>query len=176
VARIMRPSHAIVALFVVLCVCPVAAEDGEVKWEDSHTTTRLWQAISSGDQDGLQAILDEDAGNAMVRAGDGRGPLFWAYEYKNTDAISLLEEKGADNTAKDADGKMPTEVDKTGEMTEFMKQKLAEEAIVAAQLAEQQAAAAAAAAAAEDEEDDYEDDDEDDDEEDDEEETGDKEL
>ena len=93
-------------LVLVLCVSHTIAAD-EPKWEDSETTTKFWQAISSGDMEALKTICDEDENNAKVRAADGRGPLFWAYEYKNEDAIALLEEKGADKTAKDADGKTP---------------------------------------------------------------------
>ena len=37
------------------------------------------------------------------RAADGRGPLFWATEYKQEEMIALLKEAGADENAKDAD-------------------------------------------------------------------------
>jgi hypothetical protein len=36
-------------------------------------------------------MLDEDEDIAAVRAADGRGPLFWAHEAKNDEAIELLK-------------------------------------------------------------------------------------
>ncbi len=39
----------------------------------------------------LQKMLDEDEDISAVRAADGRGPLFWAHEAKNDDAIELLK-------------------------------------------------------------------------------------
>ncbi len=39
----------------------------------------------------VQKMLDEDEDISAVRAADGRGPLFWAHEAKNDDAIELLK-------------------------------------------------------------------------------------
>ena len=38
---------------------------------------------------------------------DGRGPLFWAYEYERYDMVKLLLDKGADAAAVDAKGNTP---------------------------------------------------------------------
>eukprot|EP00965_Chrysotila_dentata_P031982 1066063-Pleurochrysis_carterae.AAC.2 len=38
---------------------------------------------------------------------DARRPLFWAYEFKNMEALALLLHMGADDDAEDADGKRP---------------------------------------------------------------------
>merc|ERR1719382_1894117 len=46
---------------------------------------------------------------ALHRSGDGRGPLFWAYEFKNVDALALLIHMEADEEAEDLDGKRPRE-------------------------------------------------------------------
>jgi hypothetical protein len=115
----MFKSAALVLL--VLFVAPVVSEDAV--WADSETTTKLWQAISSADMEKLKSILDEDETAATARASDGRGPLFWAYEYKNDEAIALLKEAGADENSKDADGKTCTQLENAGEATEFMKAK-----------------------------------------------------
>ena len=128
-----------ICLFVLLATAaPVLAEEG---WADTETTTKLWEAISAGDMEKLKGILDEDDNAATARAADGRGPLFWATEYKQEEMIALLKEAGADENAKDADGKTAADIQKAGEMTEFMKKKRAEEAAAAQKLAEQQAAA-----------------------------------
>ena len=96
---------------------------GEEGWADTETTTKLWEAISAGDMEKLKGILDEDDNAATARAADGRGPLFWATEYKQEEMIALLKEAGADENAKDADGKTAADIQKAGEMTEFMKKK-----------------------------------------------------
>ena len=41
----------------------------------------------------------------LGRAGDGRGPLFWAYEFKNVDSLALLMHLGVEMTMEDLDGK-----------------------------------------------------------------------
>jgi ankyrin repeat protein len=38
---------------------------------------------------------------------DGRGPLFWAYEYERYDMVKLLLDKGADAAAVDVKGNTP---------------------------------------------------------------------
>ena len=37
----------------------------------------------------------------MMRAGDGRGPLFWAHEFYNQEIIDVLVHYGADRAARD---------------------------------------------------------------------------
>ena len=48
------------------------------EWADTETTTALWRAISSGDKEALETLLEADEKNAHVRAADGRGPLWCA--------------------------------------------------------------------------------------------------
>lgn len=47
-------------------------------WADTETTTKLWSLISSGDEEALQALIDEDSSVAVQRSADGRGPLWCA--------------------------------------------------------------------------------------------------
>ena len=140
------------SLISVLCLAIVAvvASAEDVAWEDSSTTTDLWRAIASLDNDQLLQLLDADESVAHVRASDGalllccaskalpvfvfasltlaaaasrpvfassprtffsgRGPLWWAYEYGNKEAIELLYEYGADDTLFDSEGKAPKDV------------------------------------------------------------------
>ncbi len=46
----------------------------------------------------------------MFRSSDGRGALFWAYEFAHTEAIELLEKMGVDAHARDANGKTPVQI------------------------------------------------------------------
>jgi ankyrin repeat protein len=94
-----------VALF-----CNIFANAEE--WEDTETTSSLWSAISSFDTAALNSLLNADPANAFLRSKDGRGPIFWAYEFDNKEAISILEEAGADHDLEDVDGKTPKQLAK----------------------------------------------------------------
>jgi hypothetical protein len=82
-----------------------AAEDG---WEDTPALTNCWQATSSGDTDKLIDVFVQGGRHvATSRSSDGRGPLYWAYEFKMVDALALLMELEADEEAEDVEGKRP---------------------------------------------------------------------
>ena len=81
----------------------------EPEFADSPALTSVWQATSSGNTDQLINVLVQNHEFAVHRALDGRGPLFWAYEFKNVDALALLKHLGADDEAEDLDGRRPSE-------------------------------------------------------------------
>lgn len=64
-------------------------------------------------------MLAEDEDIASVRAADGRGPMWWAMEAKNDEAIEILKAAGADENWQDADGKTCRDFTH-GQMTEYM--------------------------------------------------------
>ena len=97
-------------LSLLLAVLTPTTFAEEAAWEDTDMTTNLWRAIASLDNDQLLQLLDADENVAHVRASDGRGPLWWAMEYGNKEAIELLYEYGADDTLKDSEGKGPKDV------------------------------------------------------------------
>merc|ERR1712046_142400 len=79
-------------------------------WKNSHATTRLWEEISQGDLDGLNAMIKANPRVVHARAEDGRGPLFWAYEYGRPQIVKILETAGVDKTVKDKDGMTPPDM------------------------------------------------------------------
>lgn len=87
-----------------------AALSQEVEWEDTDVTSMIWSAISKHDTPTLMQILDSDSDNAFVRAADGRGPMFWAYEFGHQEAILLLQDLGVKNDLEDATGKTPIQL------------------------------------------------------------------
>eukprot|EP00808_Paulinella_micropora_P012999 g57502.t1 len=98
-----------VVLLGLLALSVVAADelgdDEAFEWRDTEITTMLWRIISSHDDiSALEALIQQDPRVVKVRSADGRGPLFWAYEYGHTEAVSLLESLGADTEAKDKFG------------------------------------------------------------------------
>lgn len=79
-------------------------------WENTETTTRLWQLINDGDIDELQTWFQHVPAAAYARSSDGRGPMFWAFEQKNQDIVKLLMSVGVKTTDKDKDGKIPRDM------------------------------------------------------------------
>jgi ankyrin repeat protein len=80
---------------------------------------RLYHLITKNENQELQTVLDEDNSRAALRAADGRGPLFWAHEANNDEAIEMLKKAGASEDWQDADGKTCTNFEH-GQMTEYM--------------------------------------------------------
>jgi len=120
---------ALVAIIALLVSSLVLAENKGTKtetWADSPTTTNMWQLISSGDLDELKKVLESNPEYASVRASDGRGPLFWAYEYGRKEIIDELVKAGASEEERDADGKTPKEITSVGP-TSFQQQQQAQQ-------------------------------------------------
>ncbi len=81
----------------------VQAEDRST-WVDTETTTALWTFCSLRDISSLTRIINEMPEAVHARSADGRGALFWAYEFGFTEGIELLEGMGADPNAQDSVG------------------------------------------------------------------------
>lgn len=64
----------------------------------------------------LGAIADDPC-YAKMRAGDGRGPIFWAHEFYNQKMIDALVAAGADLNARDKGGKTPAQMPRAPPMT-----------------------------------------------------------
>merc|ERR1719337_601908 len=81
----------------------------------------MWQATSDGSIDAFISRLIENREYGQHRSADGRGPLFWAYEFKNVDTLALLMHLGVDVDQQDVEGKAPKEFFPDGDaaMAEF---------------------------------------------------------
>ena len=55
----------------------------------------MWAIIDGGDMEELAKAIDADKDLVYLRSEDGRGPLFWAYEYERYDMVKLLLDNGA---------------------------------------------------------------------------------
>eukprot|EP00299_Pterocystis_sp_00344_P015473 c772_g1_i1.p1 GENE.c772_g1_i1~~c772_g1_i1.p1 ORF type:complete len:215 (-),score=64.10 c772_g1_i1:42-686(-) len=107
--------------FLLLSFALVGTVFAAVEWKDSPLLTRMWQEIAGGRYNGLLDILLNAPDAASHRASDGRGPVFWAYEFKNEDALALLLAFQAPEDGADAGGKLPTQTFKgsAAELAEF---------------------------------------------------------
>jgi hypothetical protein len=79
-------------------------------WADTDATTHIWHMIHRGDYEGLSRLLEQDEDVVRYRSRDGRGALWWAYEFGHDDMVDLLVAHGADQEEKDAGGKRPLEM------------------------------------------------------------------
>lgn len=70
----------------------------------------MWSAASRRDTRTLKAIIESDPTAAFARSADGRGPLFWAYEFGHQEAIDFLESLGVDQEEEDSTGKTPVQL------------------------------------------------------------------
>ena len=105
---------AIIAMTSVVLVLAAGKGTSEDTWNNNPTTTNMWKVISDGDLTELKQMLETNPEYANVRSGDGRGPLWWAYEYGKQDIVDALIEAGAKPDERDADGKSPKEITSVG--------------------------------------------------------------
>lgn len=86
---------------------PELVERLNEKWDNNEVTTGMWELISQNDIAGLRDLLLENPAAAHVRSQDGRGPMWWAHEYKRTTIINLLKKLGVSEDRRDVDGMSP---------------------------------------------------------------------
>merc|ERR1712178_136604 len=71
------------------------------EWVDTETKTTMWTMISNSDDNGFYKFLTENPCAVHARSADGRGPLFWAYEFDRAYIVDTLKSMGADPEATD---------------------------------------------------------------------------
>ena len=85
---------------------PITCDEWKAK-EDAPEKSDVWQLCHEGNVEALRKWVEADPCLAESRAADGRGPLFWAYEFENADLVELFLANGADAAATDKDGAKP---------------------------------------------------------------------
>jgi len=93
---------------------PAPIPEEPVEWRNTEETTRLWQLANAGDLRNLANWVYHQPSIVHLRSEDGRGALFWAYEYAKWDMVDFLLERGADPEARDANGMKPEEMTPPG--------------------------------------------------------------
>eukprot|EP00584_Thalassiosira_punctigera_P022138 CAMPEP_0172552596 /NCGR_PEP_ID=MMETSP1067-20121228/46223_1 /TAXON_ID=265564 ORGANISM="Thalassiosira punctigera, Strain Tpunct2005C2" /NCGR_SAMPLE_ID=MMETSP1067 /ASSEMBLY_ACC=CAM_ASM_000444 /LENGTH=960 /DNA_ID=CAMNT_0013340615 /DNA_START=110 /DNA_END=2995 /DNA_ORIENTATION=+ len=80
------------------------------RWEDTEDTTLMWKIVNGNAVDDLERWLKADPGVAWLRSGDGRGPMWWAFESKNQDIVTILMKMGVPHSDKDKNGLTPVDL------------------------------------------------------------------
>jgi len=86
-------------------------------FHDNEIKSQAWQDIAHANVQAIRDAVADDPCYAMMRAGDGRGPLFWAHEFYNQEIIDVLVHHGADRAARDRGGKRPDQMIRAPPMT-----------------------------------------------------------
>lgn len=82
----------------------------DFSWGNTEITTIIWQLVNAGDVERFTQLLEHDSDLWRYRSADGRGALWWAYEYGQDEIVELLLAAGADADATDVDGKKPADM------------------------------------------------------------------
>merc|ERR1740139_1006570 len=88
----------------------------------------MWEATSQGNNDAIDRLLDSSTTALTARAADGRGLLFWAYEFQNTHVLAAILAHGGDVEAKTQDAGGKTAVQMCEESSECKKDELIQKA------------------------------------------------
>merc|ERR1719192_1417069 len=80
--------------------------------ENTQETTLLWTLISTSQNMQLHGFIIEHPSVLMLRSEDGRGAIWWAWEYKNAEALAILAVNGVDlhYSQTDNNGEKPYEL------------------------------------------------------------------
>ena len=79
----------------------------QVPWEDTEQTSMMFQLLEKNDLSTLNEWLETQPDAVHMRSADGRGPLFWANEFKNADAVKLLKKFKVRDDVVDKNGNAP---------------------------------------------------------------------
>lgn len=79
-------------------------------WEDSEEATLMWNMIAKNSLEELETWLSEEPKMAFLRSSDGRGPMWWAYEFRNEAVVKMLIKAGVSYKDGDKDGKTPLDM------------------------------------------------------------------
>lgn len=76
-------------------------------WADSELTSLMYDLIANDRYKELKDYIAMSPEIVHVRSEDGRGPMFWAHEFKRTKMIQVFKALGVSEERTDANGKTP---------------------------------------------------------------------
>jgi dolichyl-diphosphooligosaccharide---protein glycosyltransferase len=77
------------------------------EWMNNEMTSMMYEMIAADSFDELKEILMVNPQLAHIRSEDGRGPMWWAHEFKRPKIIKMLKTLGVSESRTDANGKAP---------------------------------------------------------------------
>ena len=79
-------------------------------WEDSDESSMMWEIISKGLFPEFMSLVQDAPEIIHIRSADGRGPMWWAHEYKRPKMIEIMKTLGVSEERKDKHGKRPLDL------------------------------------------------------------------
>lgn len=79
-------------------------------WDDTEETSMMWEIISQGMIREFMTLVQEAPEIVHIRSADGRGPMWWAHEYKRPKMIELMKKLGVSEDRKDKNGIRPVDL------------------------------------------------------------------
>jgi dolichyl-diphosphooligosaccharide--protein glycosyltransferase len=80
------------------------------EWQNNELTSHLWELISQNRLDEFKDLVKTNPVAAHVRSEDGRGPMWWAHEYKRAGFIEILRKLKVSESRTDQNGKTPLDI------------------------------------------------------------------
>jgi dolichyl-diphosphooligosaccharide--protein glycosyltransferase len=80
------------------------------EWMDNEMTSMMYQLIASDAFDELSEMLMLSPQLAHIRSEDGRGPMWWAHEFKRPNIIKMLKTLGVSESRTDENGLSPLDI------------------------------------------------------------------
>merc|ERR1712194_949935 len=90
-------------LFALTLVAGVSANDDDDEFQDTPLLSSLWEATSQANNDAIDRLLDSSDQAIKLRASDGRGFAWWAWEFQNAYALGSIIANGGDALSKSED-------------------------------------------------------------------------
>jgi len=70
----------------------------------------MWELISNGMLAEFARVIREAPEMVHIRSSDGRGPMWWAYEYKRPKMIDVMKQLGVSDRRADKNGLRPSDL------------------------------------------------------------------
>lgn len=74
---------------------------------NTEMTSMMYEMIESDSFEELREMLIMSPQLAHIRSEDGRGPMWWAHEFKRPQIIKMLKVLGVSESRTDQNGKTP---------------------------------------------------------------------
>eukprot|EP01006_Ploeotia_vitrea_P034711 TRINITY_DN65790_c5_g1_i2.p2 TRINITY_DN65790_c5_g1~~TRINITY_DN65790_c5_g1_i2.p2 ORF type:complete len:187 (-),score=112.62 TRINITY_DN65790_c5_g1_i2:99-635(-) len=113
----------LVSLLALVAVSLAAVgASAQAGWADTPQTTQVWALVNKNQLASLMLMAKQNAQLLHLRSADGRGSLFWAFEYQQPKIAAFLLEQKVDADATDKDGKTPADMfpGSDGQLRKFM--------------------------------------------------------
>lgn len=81
-------------------------------WQNNELTTLLWEIISENKLKDFYDLIASNPSVPHLRSEDGRGPMWWAHEFKRDKIIDFLKVLGVSEERKDVNGITPLDLKK----------------------------------------------------------------